>query len=181
MQTLAFPTSILAVAIGTIGFALAQPADRVQAAAAGGAYLHRINVIDGKDDRDSLLVIGAELGLSLDEIARIRKVSGYVGCFLPTPSLGSGALFLTNDQILTAGHIFFDPTTGERRSKCFFKNQDEPSVKIDLVPEAGAFRCDAAEARLQLRFRRRAARRADRRRRAVPGRREACRSRRATS
>jgi len=99
----------------------------------------KANVIDGKDDRDSLLVIGSQLGLSSDEIGRIRKVSGYVGCFLPTPSLGSGALFLTNDQILTAGHIFFDPTTGERRSKCFFKNQDEPSVKIDLVPEAGLF------------------------------------------
>jgi len=97
------------------------------------------NVIDGKDDRDSLLAIGPELGLSPDEIARIRKVSGYVGCFLPTPSLGSGALFLTSDQILTAGHVFFDPTTGVRRSHCFFKNQDEPSVKIDLVPEAGRF------------------------------------------
>ncbi len=97
------------------------------------------NVIDGADDRDSLLAIGAELGLSADEIARIRKVSGNVGCFLPTPSLGSGALFLTNDQILTAGHVFFDPTTGVRRSRCFFKNQDEPSVKIDLVPEAGRF------------------------------------------
>lgn len=97
------------------------------------------NVIDGKDDRDSLLAIGAELGLSADEIDRIRKVSGYVGCFLPTPSLGSGALFLTNDQILTAGHVFFDPTTGVLRSHCFFKNQDEPSVKIDLVPDAGRF------------------------------------------
>lgn len=97
------------------------------------------NVIDGTDDRDSLLAIGPSLGLSDDEIARIRKVSGYVGCFLPTPSLGSGALFLANNQILTAGHVFFDPVTGIRRSSCFFKNQEEPFVRIDLLPEAGRF------------------------------------------
>jgi Trypsin-like peptidase domain len=111
----------------------------VAVAAAALSPYAAANVIDGTDERDSLLAIGAELGLSPDEIARIRKVSGYVGCFLPTPSLGSGALFLTNDQILTAGHVFFDPNTGVRRSNCFFKNQDESSVKIDLVPEAGRF------------------------------------------
>lgn len=97
------------------------------------------NVIDGTDDRDSLLVLAPSLGLSPEEVARIRKVSGYVGCFRPTPALGSGALYLTDQQVLTAGHIFFDPATGERRSKCFFKNQDEPSVKIDLVPEEAHF------------------------------------------
>ena len=91
-----------------------------------------VNVIDGADERDSLLAIGAQLGLSSDEIARIRKVSGYVGCFLPNPSVGTGALYLTNQQILTAGHIFFEPS-GERRSSCFFKNQDSVSVKIDLL------------------------------------------------
>ena len=97
------------------------------------------NVIDGKDDRDSLVVIGPSLGLSDGEIERIRKVSGYVGCFRPTPSLGSGALFLSNQQILTAGHIFFDPASGKMRSHCFFKNQDRDPVKIDLVPQAGQF------------------------------------------
>lgn len=97
------------------------------------------NVIDGTDDRDSLLVIGPSLGLSPDEIDRIRKVSGYVGCFQPTPSLGSGALFLNNQQILTAAHIFFDPETGARRSSCFFKTQDWEAVKIDLAPESAVF------------------------------------------
>ncbi len=86
------------------------------------------------DDRDSLLAIGPALGLSGAEIARIRKVSGYVGCFLPTPSVGSGALFLTNRQIITAAHIFFTPD-GERRSACFFKNQAEDSKKIDLLTD----------------------------------------------
>jgi hypothetical protein len=90
------------------------------------------NIIDGTDDRDSLLDMGPALGLSKDEIDRIRKVSGYVGCFLPSPSLGSGALFLNNRQILTAGHIFFEDS-GERRTNCFFKTQSEPAIKVDLL------------------------------------------------
>jgi hypothetical protein len=96
------------------------------------------NIIDGADDRDSLLEIGPSLGLSSDEVERIRMVSGYVGCFLPTPSLGSGALFLTNRQILTAGHIFFEDT-GERRSNCFFKTQSEPAIKVDLLIDEAKF------------------------------------------
>ena len=94
--------------------------------------LQQVNVIDGPDRRDSLLAIGPRLGLSADEIARIRKVSGYVGCFAPSPAIGSGALFLTNNQILTAAHIFFEDS-GRQRSKCFFKNQDAAPVKIDLL------------------------------------------------
>ena len=90
------------------------------------------NIIDGSDDRDSLIELGPTLGLSGDEIDRIRKVSGFVGCFLPTPSLGSGALFINNRQILTAGHVFFEDS-GERRTNCFFKTQGQPSVKVDLL------------------------------------------------
>jgi hypothetical protein len=90
------------------------------------------NIIDGADDRESLLVIGPKLGLSAEEMARIRKVSGYVGCLTPSPSVGAGALFLTDRQILTAAHIFFEPD-GTRRSKCFFKNQDRKPVMVDLL------------------------------------------------
>ena len=97
-----------------------------------------VNIIDGADERDSLLVVGPSLGLSAEEIARIRKVSGYVGCFLPTPSVGTGALFLTNGQIITAAHIFFT-RDGQRRSDCFFKNQAADSVKIDLDTSRAAF------------------------------------------
>ncbi|HET7716924.1 MAG TPA: serine protease [Bauldia sp.] len=96
------------------------------------------NIIDGTDDRGSLLELGPSLGLSADEIDRIRKVSGYVGCFLPTPSLGSGALFITNRQILTAGHIFFEDS-GVRRSNCFFKTQGVPSIKVDLLVDEARF------------------------------------------
>ena len=97
-----------------------------------------VNIIDGEDGRDSLTSLGPSLGLSGAEIARIRAVSGYVGCFLPTPSVGTGALFLANGQILTAAHIFFE-RDGRRRSKCFFKNQAADPVMIDLVPERGKF------------------------------------------
>jgi hypothetical protein len=91
-----------------------------------------VNVIDGTDDRGSLTELGPELGLSAAEIARIRQVSGYVGCLSPSPSLGSGALYLDNRHILTAGHIFFEPS-GNRRSRCFFKNQAAAPVMIDLL------------------------------------------------
>jgi hypothetical protein len=96
------------------------------------AILQRINVIDGQDGRDSLLRIGQSLGLSTVDIARIRRVSGYVGCLSPSPSVGSAALFLTNRQILTAAHVFFE-ASGRRRWKCFFKNQDSEPVMIDLA------------------------------------------------
>ena len=96
------------------------------------------NIIDGTDDRDSLVGLAPALGLSADEVDRIRKVSGYVGCFLPSPSVGSGALFITNRQILTAAHIFFDES-GKRRSNCFFKTQGQPSVKVDLLIEEARF------------------------------------------
>jgi len=90
------------------------------------------NVIDGVDDRDSILTIGPSLGLTDAEIARIRHVAGHVGCFLPSPSVGAGALFLTNRQIITAGHILFDPS-GQPRSKCFFRTQDPEPIMIDVL------------------------------------------------
>lgn len=114
----------------------ASPFVLAPAPAMPGTQARPVNIIDGTDDRDSLLVIGPSLGLSPDEIAQIRKVSGYVGCFLPTPSVGSGALFLSNRQILTAAHIFFTPS-GERRSSCFFKAQAVESLKIDLLTGPG--------------------------------------------
>jgi hypothetical protein len=105
---------------------------------ADAARLYRVNIIDGADGRDSLLTLGPALGLSPAEITRIRTVSGFVGCFLPSPSLGTGALFLTNGQILTAAHILFSPS-GERRSKCFFRNQEVDPVMIDLDTGNAAF------------------------------------------
>lgn len=130
------------IVIGLAALTSVNAASEPVAIAAGTAsaepQIHPVNIIDGRDERDSLTSIGPSLGLSPEEIARIRKVSGYVGCFLPSPSVGAGALFLSNRQILTAAHIFFDPS-GERRTKCFFRNQDSEPVMIDLVPEHGKF------------------------------------------
>ena len=94
----------------------------------------RANIIDGTDDRGSLLQRGPALGLSPAEIARIRQVSGHVACAGDPPVTGSGALFLTNSQILTAGHIFFDGSGG-LAAKCFFRPQapDSRWLELDLT------------------------------------------------
>ncbi len=98
-----------------------------------------VNIIDGADERGSILALGHSLGLSAAEMDRIRSVSGHVGCFAPLPAVASGALFLTNDQVLTAGHVFFTDA-GQRESKCFFRRQAPGSEWLPL-------RLDAAGAR----------------------------------
>ncbi|CAN5220099.1 hypothetical protein BH10PSE9_BH10PSE9_05450 [soil metagenome] len=100
------------------------------------------NIIDGTDERGSILAVGPGLGLSAEEIVRIRKVSGHVGCFEPRPEVGSGALFLTSDLILTAGHIFFDEA-GKRAGKCFFRPQTPGSEWLPLLTDAANARIGA--------------------------------------
>lgn len=100
---------------------------------AGDARLIPVNVIDGTDDRGSLIEIGASLGLSAAEIDRIRKVSGHVVCTDgERPVTASGSLYLANNQILTAGHVFFD-ADGNRKQKCFFRRQAEGSEWLELA------------------------------------------------
>ena len=65
-----------------------------------------VNVIDGADERGALTELAASLGLSTAEVARIRSVSGHVVCADGQPVTASGALYLTNDQVLTAAHVF---------------------------------------------------------------------------
>jgi hypothetical protein len=105
---------------------------RIAAISEDAAALHKVNIIGGTDDRDSILTIGPSLGLTDAEIARIRRVSGHVGCFLPSPSVGSGTLFLKDNQIITAAHILFE-RSGTPRSKCFFRNQEPEPLTIDLL------------------------------------------------
>ena len=112
-----FAAAMLAVIAGAVP--LAEP-------------LTRANIIDGRDDRDSILALGPALGLAAGEIDRIRNVFGYVGCLSPSPSVGSGALFLANDQVLTVGHIFFEPS-GRMRSNCFFRAQTPDADRIDIL------------------------------------------------
>lgn len=101
------------------------------------------NVIDGADDRESLIAAAGRLGLDAAEVARIRKATGFVGCLSPSPSMGTGVLFLDGAQVLTAAHILFEPS-GQPRSKCFFKNQDADPVVVDLVTGEGYARFGAA-------------------------------------
>ncbi|SHO65234.1 hypothetical protein SAMN02745172_02041 [Pseudoxanthobacter soli DSM 19599] len=101
------------------------------------------NVIDGADDRESLIAAAGRLGLDAAEVARIRKATGFVGCLSPSPSMGTGVLFLDGAQVLTAAHILFEPS-GRPRSKCFFKNQDADPVVVDLVTVDGYARFGAA-------------------------------------
>jgi hypothetical protein len=100
------------------------------------------NIIDRTDDRGSLLTLGPTLGLSAAEIARIRTVSGHVGCFDPLPKVGSGALFLADDLILTAAHIFFE--AGKRETKCYFRAQNSKAGWVPLETGAGNARFGAA-------------------------------------
>ena len=102
--------------------------------AASSPPLIPVNIIDGPDDRASLIERGPALGLSPAEIAHIRKVSGHVACAGDQAVTGSGALFLTNGQILTAGHIFFGPS-GDLAAKCFFRPQapDSRWMELDLT------------------------------------------------
>lgn len=97
-----------------------------------------VNIIDGTDERGSLLEVGPSLGLSAAEIARIRSVSGHVVCASPEPVTASGALYLTSDQVLTAGHVFFQQN-GTPRSQCFFRQQKSGSEWLPLVVERARF------------------------------------------
>jgi len=108
-----------------------------------GAPLVPVNVIDGADGRGSLITLGPALGLTPAEIDRIRAVSGHIGCFDPLPNVASAALFLTNDQILTAGHVFFTEA-GEREAKCYFRRQAPGSRWIALKTDAADVRFGAA-------------------------------------
>jgi hypothetical protein len=105
-----------------------------------------VNVIDGADERGSILAVGPSLGLSGAEIARVRKVSGHVGCFEPTPNVASGALFLADDLVLTAAHLFFEDD-GSRRAGCYFRPQTEGSEWLELMPDAANARFGAAPPR----------------------------------
>lgn len=108
----------------------------------GATRAFPINIIDGRDDRGSLLELGPGLGLSPTDIDRIRSVSGYVGCLSSPPAMGTATLFLSNRQIVTAAHILFEPS-GRPRRKCFFRNQAAEPFHTDLDLSQGAARFGA--------------------------------------
>jgi hypothetical protein len=131
-----------AMASPPIGGVAPKSAAAVAEPAESAGELIPVNIIDGTDDRGSLLELGPGLGLSPAEITRIRRVTGYVGCLSPSPSMGAGTLFLGDRQVITAAHILFEPS-GQPRSKCFFRNQDEEPFHTDLDLSPGATRFGA--------------------------------------
>lgn len=137
-------TLIAALALlAATGAGQTAPLARGAAPSAGASIdAQPVNIIDGTDDRGSLLQLGPELGLSPAEIARIRRVSGYVGCLSSPPSMGAGMLFLGDRQIITAAHILFEPS-GQPRRKCFFRTQDPEPFHTELDLSAGAARFGA--------------------------------------
>ncbi|MFM9858501.1 trypsin-like peptidase domain-containing protein [Pseudoxanthobacter sp. M-2] len=126
----------------TSGAASANPTTHGSERALPGPLFTPINIIDGSDDRGSLLELGPGLGLSSAEIARIRRVSGFVGCLSNPPSMVSGMLFLTDRQVVTVAHVLFEPN-GRPRSKCFFRTQDPEPFYTDLDLSSGAVRLGA--------------------------------------
>ena len=112
----------------------------------------RVNIIgtraDGSldDGRDNITVNRRELklpsadstGLSAEEVARIRAVTGYVMCQDAAGNIissGSGALVENNMTIITAAHVFSvnGGTALPANSKCFFQNQEDSYKRVDLV------------------------------------------------
>jgi hypothetical protein len=79
------------------------------------------------------VALGPSLGLSSGEITRIRAVFGNVACLGEQPRIGSAALFVTNRQILSAAHIFFNGTA--RLAKCFFRAQNATAGWVPLVAD----------------------------------------------
>lgn len=102
-----------------------------------------VNIIDGADERAPITELGPSLGLSAAEVARIRSVSGHVVCADGgRPVTASGALFLTNGQVLTAAHTFFE-ADGRRKAQCFFRRQAAASDWIPLLTDSANARFGA--------------------------------------
>ena len=106
------------------------------------SFVVPVNVIDGHDERGALTVLAPSLGLSPDEVARIRSVSGHVACAGPMLTIGSGALFLIGGQVLTAAHVLY--ANGVREAHCSFRLQQPGTQWIELKMDAGSMRMGAA-------------------------------------
>ena len=94
------------------------------------------------DPRGPITQKAAELGLSADDVMRIRETVGYVIC--PGNNgvgavSGTGMLIGIGGHVVTDAHIFIDPDTNQRReplSDCVYINQlDYKPIKLDFSSE----------------------------------------------
>ena len=110
--------------------------------------VHHVNLIWQQgmtkwvDPRGLLSQKAAELGLSADEVTRIRKTIGYVICpgQKNEQTIVSTAMVVGNGtQIVTDAHAFMDSVTGRRHEPledCMFINQyDYTAIKLDFSSE----------------------------------------------
>jgi hypothetical protein len=129
--------------IFAIALAASATSSRLSASEANfGGVVHRVNLVGSKngngewvDPRGLLTVKGPELGLSVHEIAQLRRTVGDVVC----PGV-QGTAFLVGQgrEVLTNAHIFVDEDGRDRANldKCFWQNKDQPFQRVPL--EVGA-------------------------------------------
>ena len=101
-------------------------------------WVQPVNLVGGRNDngewvdpRGLLTVKGPELGLSLEEIRRVRQTVGDIVC----PGVqGTAFLVGRGDEILTNAHIFVDEIGRDRANlgKCFWQNKEEPFRRVPL-------------------------------------------------
>lgn len=110
-----------------------------------------VNVISNTDQfgnvdgRGSLTEMATQLGLSEEEVDRIRLASGWVVCPGSQSNnavVGSGSLVGSNMQVATVAHTFIDQYGQKREplSDCYFLTQSVPPQKIFLDFDKDNFR-----------------------------------------
>src|SRR4026207_2276336 len=100
-------------------------------------------LIGEKDDRGSLLELGPKLGMSKEEIEQARASTGYVYCNSRGISVVkrhgvSGFLALSNQVVVTAGHVFWGKPD-LTKLECFFQNQQNEYQTEQLDFASGAY------------------------------------------
>jgi hypothetical protein len=151
LALLGFTASALATPVARLSDT--RPANLFQEAAAWIAQRDpltnqlKVNPSTGKpeDPRGALTLLGPHLGLSVEEIERLRTNTGYVYC-LDTATgqlsdIGSGGLVGTSGALIwTAKHVVLELATNKvTGGKCYFQNQAVPAHKIELDMAASSF------------------------------------------
>lgn len=86
------------------------------------------------DPRGLLTVRGSQLGLSQQEMARIRQTIGDVVC----PGVQGTGFLIGRGEIATSAHVFVDETGKDRANleQCFWQNKEVPFRRVPLNTSA---------------------------------------------